>query len=72
MVSRAAAVGRWFIDIKTPGDVVEKVAYILAAGLFIALMVFVVAILGTMGVITLIGGFVLLIMLKWGWLWLLK
>ena len=55
------------------GNMAEAIIQgILAAGLFIALMVFVVAILGTMGVITLIGGFVLLIMLKWGWLWLLK
>ena len=72
MVSRLSSMGRWFIDIKSPGDVVEKVAYIAAIVLFSGLLIGVGNILGPAGVVTLIGTALFIWIIKWGWIWFLK
>ena len=72
MVAKLSALGHWFIDIKNPGDVVEKLAYIAAVALGVAMVIGVVAVMGTLGLVTLLRAFVVLVMIKWGWLWLLR
>ena len=67
-----SSVGMPKLGISSSAELFEKVAYILAIILAIGFAIFIWAILGPIGVLTLFGGALFVWAIKWGWIWFLK
>ena len=71
-MSNIVGIGKYMINVRSLNDVIERLIFILAAAIVIALLTGVISILGWFGVVTLVGTTGILIIIKWGWLWFLK
>ena len=66
------ALGISRLGISSTGDVFEKIAYAIAIAMAAGFMIGVWAILGTTGVVSLLGMALFVWTIKWSWIWFLK